>query len=156
MSESVTDDLGLRSTYGLSRERFTTSRDGITVTFQCGGALQYYSRFIPNFAKHASCLFEVISANQFSWFSKHKKKLRALPGHLQLFRSDFPPNIIRPSLLMVLALEQQQSSNSDMLLMAFCLSERNFKATDHYRFAVCYRFTRGKRRNRTLPYFGVL
>ncbi|GAA50669.1 retrovirus-related Pol polyprotein from transposon 17.6 [Clonorchis sinensis] len=46
-------------------------------------ALQYYSRFIPNFAKHASCLFGVIVANQFSWSSNHEKMLRALLGYLQ-------------------------------------------------------------------------
>ncbi|GAA47996.1 retrovirus-related Pol polyprotein from transposon 17.6 [Clonorchis sinensis] len=47
------------------------------------GELQYYSRFIPNFAKHASCLFDVISTNQFSWSSNHEKTLRALLGYLQ-------------------------------------------------------------------------
>ncbi|GAA47638.1 hypothetical protein CLF_100616, partial [Clonorchis sinensis] len=34
--------------------------------------------------------------------------------------------------------------------------ERNFKVTDHRRFAFCYRFTRDKTRYYTLPYFGVL
>ncbi|KER23612.1 hypothetical protein T265_08549 [Opisthorchis viverrini] len=43
------------------------------------GALQYYSRFIPNFAKHASFLFDVISSYQFSWSSNHEKTLRAVP-----------------------------------------------------------------------------
>ncbi|GAA48861.1 hypothetical protein CLF_102125 [Clonorchis sinensis] len=33
---------------------------------------------------------------------------------------------------------------SDMLLMALCLSGRNFKVTDHLLFAFCYRFTRGR------------
>ncbi|GAA55317.1 transposon Ty3-I gap-Pol polyprotein, partial [Clonorchis sinensis] len=47
------------------------------------GALQYYSRFIPNFAKHASCLFDVLSANQFCWSSNHEKTLRVLLGYLQ-------------------------------------------------------------------------
>ncbi|GAA47290.1 transposon Ty3-I gap-Pol polyprotein [Clonorchis sinensis] len=43
-----------------------------------------YSHFIPNFAKHASCLFDVIPANQFSWSSNCEKTLRALLGHLQI------------------------------------------------------------------------
>ncbi|GAA57729.1 retrovirus-related Pol polyprotein from transposon 17.6 [Clonorchis sinensis] len=47
------------------------------------GALQYQSRFIPNFARHSGCLFDVISANQFSWSSNHELTLRALLGCLQ-------------------------------------------------------------------------
>lgn len=47
------------------------------------GALQYYSRFIPNFAHYASCLFDVVSANQFSWSPNHEATLRSLLSHLQ-------------------------------------------------------------------------
>ncbi|GAA50003.1 uncharacterized mitochondrial protein AtMg00860 [Clonorchis sinensis] len=39
-------------------------------------------RFVHNVAKHASCLFDVVSVNRFSWSSNHEKMLRALLGHL--------------------------------------------------------------------------
>ncbi|GAA57838.1 Niemann-Pick C2 protein, partial [Clonorchis sinensis] len=38
-----------------------------------------------------------------------------------------------------------KDSQDDMLLIAFCLNERNFKVTDHHRFEFCYRFTRGSK-----------
>ncbi|GAA54023.1 retrovirus-related Pol polyprotein from transposon 17.6 [Clonorchis sinensis] len=47
------------------------------------GALQNHSGCIPNFAKHASVLFDVTPANQFSWSSNHEKMLPALPSHLR-------------------------------------------------------------------------
>ncbi|KER24566.1 hypothetical protein T265_07798 [Opisthorchis viverrini] len=47
------------------------------------GALQYYSRFIPNFSQKAYCLFELLSLKTFSWISEHEKTLRSLLNYLK-------------------------------------------------------------------------
>ncbi|KAA3676550.1 uncharacterized protein DEA37_0011483, partial [Paragonimus westermani] len=51
------------------------------------GALQYYSRFIPNFAQCATSLFEVLSINNFSWSTNHEKTFCTLLRLLQTTES---------------------------------------------------------------------
>ena len=46
------------------------------------GAIQYYSRFIPNFAGIAECLFELQNAPNFQWNSMHEQTLRKLLAFL--------------------------------------------------------------------------
>ncbi|KAA3680667.1 uncharacterized protein DEA37_0014236, partial [Paragonimus westermani] len=45
-------------------------------------ALQYYLRFIPNFAQCAA-LFDVLSINNYCWFTNHEKTFRILLRRLQ-------------------------------------------------------------------------
>ena len=46
------------------------------------GSLQYYSRFIPNFAIKADCLFQLISSKTFLWTDIHENTLRSLLKYL--------------------------------------------------------------------------
>ena len=63
------------------------------------GALQYYSRFIPNFSVIASPLFSLVSANQFDWTDLHEKRLREI---LTFLRSNAILRPFSPSLKSVL------------------------------------------------------
>lgn len=54
------------------------------------GSLQYYSRFIPSFARKAESLFSIISSNQFIWTDEHEHTLRSL---LQFLATDA---VLRP------------------------------------------------------------
>jgi transposase InsO family protein len=47
------------------------------------GALQYYSRFIPNFSQQAAPLFEILSGNEFIWLENHERCLREILRFLQ-------------------------------------------------------------------------
>ena len=47
------------------------------------GALQYYSRFIPNFSQKASDLFDILSNKSFYWHAELEKQLRCLLNYLQ-------------------------------------------------------------------------
>ena len=49
------------------------------------GALQYYSRFIPNFSKTANILFDLQNSKAFNWSPEHEKVLRFL---LEFLRTD--------------------------------------------------------------------
>jgi len=58
------------------------------------GALQYYSRFIPNFAQRASTLFNLMSSDLFVWSSEHETTLRSL---LAILKSDLVLKPFSPS-----------------------------------------------------------
>ncbi|CAH8520976.1 unnamed protein product [Schistosoma guineensis] len=47
------------------------------------GALQYYSRFIPNFSCRANCLFNILTSNSFKWSEEQESCLRSLLKFLQ-------------------------------------------------------------------------
>ena len=47
------------------------------------GALQYYSRFIPNFSSRASPLFLLLSSDNFVWSGVHERCLRDILSFLQ-------------------------------------------------------------------------
>ncbi|CAH8641808.1 unnamed protein product [Schistosoma rodhaini] len=47
------------------------------------GALQYYSRFIPNFSCRANCLFNILTSNLFKWGEEQESCLRSLLKFLQ-------------------------------------------------------------------------
>ncbi len=64
------------------------------------GALQYYSKFIPNFASSADVLFKLATAEKFEWKSEHEECLRKLlsfteqKAKLQPFSRNSPIRLI--------------------------------------------------------------
>ncbi|CAH8483492.1 unnamed protein product [Schistosoma turkestanicum] len=57
------------------------------------GALQYYSRFIPNFSCRANCLSNILTSNSFKWGEEQESCLRSLLKFLQsdaVFRTYSP------------------------------------------------------------------
>ncbi|VDP70986.1 unnamed protein product [Schistosoma curassoni] len=47
------------------------------------GALQYYSRFTPNFSCRSNCLFNILTSNSFKWSEEQESSLRSLLKFLQ-------------------------------------------------------------------------
>ncbi|CAH8567458.1 unnamed protein product [Schistosoma rodhaini] len=58
------------------------------------GALQYYSRFIPDFSCRANCLFNILTSNPFKWGEEQESCLRSL---LKFLQSDAVLRIYSPS-----------------------------------------------------------
>ncbi|CAH8653383.1 unnamed protein product [Schistosoma haematobium] len=63
------------------------------------GALQYYSRFIPNFSCRANCLFNILTSNSFKWSEEQESCSRNL---LKFLQSDAFPRMYSPSVHSVL------------------------------------------------------
>ncbi|CAH8674419.1 unnamed protein product [Schistosoma rodhaini] len=63
------------------------------------GALQYYSRFIPNFSCRANCLFNILTSNSFKWGEEQESCLRSL---LKFLQSDAVLRTYSPSVHSVL------------------------------------------------------
>ena len=69
----------------------TNSPTSMTELRSLIGALQYYSRFIPNFSHTANCLFQILSEKSFRWGSQKEKCLRSL---LKVIQSEADPTSI--------------------------------------------------------------
>ncbi|CAH8602962.1 unnamed protein product [Schistosoma margrebowiei] len=65
------------------------------------GALQYYSRFIPNFSCRANRLFNILTSNSFKWSEEQESCLRNL---LKFLQSDAVLRTYSPSYILCLLL----------------------------------------------------
>ncbi|CAH8443864.1 unnamed protein product [Schistosoma haematobium] len=80
----VVDGNGLRlDTKRLAPLTNAPSPRNLTELHSPVGALQYYSRFIPNFSCRVNCLFNILTSNSFKWNEEQELCLRSLLKFLQ-------------------------------------------------------------------------
>jgi hypothetical protein len=100
------------------------------------GAIQYYSKFIPNFARRADPLFVLMSEGSFEWSSNHEVCLRSLYNHLKsnIILTPFSPNL--PSTLItdasnigIGAVLEQQGKPVLFISRRLSVAERGYSQT---------------------------
>ncbi|MBM6549372.1 RNA-directed DNA polymerase [Streptococcus dysgalactiae subsp. equisimilis] len=97
------------------------------------GALQYYSKFIPNFASVADPLFILLNSKDFAWTTTHEKVLRKL---LSILTTDAILHPFNPKQRPVLITDASPSGIGAVLEQngypVVCISRRLTKAEQGY------------------------